>query len=106
MRISRGILRRRWRNGVQAKAFPIEVSRTEARRTATLYQVLQMWQLDDAVQCVNNGRMRKEHPQRVKGSEPVERCLACEAVVSRADDVSGASIGCAFGRVEVPEVAI
>jgi hypothetical protein len=49
MRILRGILRRRGRNGVLAKAFPIEVSRTEPGRTVTLYQVLQMWQLDGAV---------------------------------------------------------
>lgn len=50
MRILRGILRQRGRNGVPAKACLAEVFKTKPRRrTVMMYQVLQMWQLDDAV---------------------------------------------------------
>lgn len=49
MRILTGILRRRGRNGVPAKACPTEVSQTDPGQTVMLYQVLQMWPLDDAV---------------------------------------------------------
>jgi hypothetical protein len=50
MRILTGIPRRRAKNGVPAKAHPTEGSKQNP--AVMLYQVLQMWQLDDGVQFI------------------------------------------------------